>query len=89
MALGAGRGTVVRMVARGGLTLVGAGLVAGVPLAFLMFRGTLNMLNLFNAELGFAYPIALSLALITVAVAATFIPARRASAVAPVAALKE
>ena len=89
MALGSGRGTVVSMVARDGLTLVGAGLVAGLPLAFLMFRGTLNMLNLFNAEMGFAYPLALSGALLVVAVAATLIPARRASGVAPVAALKD
>ena len=77
------------MIARSGLTLVAAGLVAGLPLAYLMFRGSLSMLGLFNAELGFAYPLALSIALLAVSVAATLIPARRASGVAPVAALKD
>jgi len=89
MALGAERGAVVSMVARGGLKLVAAGLVAGLPLAFLMFRGMLSMLGLFSAEVGFAYPLALSGALVVVAVAATLIPARRASGVAPVAALRD
>ncbi|MBT8338280.1 MAG: ABC transporter permease, partial [Gemmatimonadetes bacterium] len=39
MALGAGRGKVVGMVTRTGLTLAGAGMLLGVPLAYLMFRG--------------------------------------------------
>lgn len=89
MALGAERGNVVRMVTRSGLTLVGVGLVLGLPLAFLMFRGTMAMLDLFDAEVGFGYPLSLSGALLTVAVLATVLPARRASRVAPATALSE
>jgi len=89
MALGAERGNVVGMVTRSGLTLVGVGLVLGLPLAFLMFRGTMAMLDLFAAEVGFAYPAGLSAALLAVAVLATVLPARRASGVAPATALSE
>ena len=70
------------MVTRSGLALVGFGVVLGLPLALLMFRGTVTSMNLFNAEIGFGYPIALSSALIVVAVLATVLPARRASIVA-------
>jgi len=89
MALGARRGKVVGMVARTGLRLVGIGLLAGLPLAYLMFRGTLVGLNIFDVDLGFGYPLGLSGALVAVALLATILPARRASGVAPVAALKE
>jgi ABC-type antimicrobial peptide transport system permease subunit len=89
MALGAGRGTVVGMMTRSGLSLVGIGILGGLPLAYLMFRGTLNSLNLFEADLGFALPALLVGILVVVAVAATVVPARRASGVAPVSALTE
>jgi len=89
MALGAGRGTVVGMITRSGLTLVGAGVALGVPLAFLMYQGTMTGLGLFEAEVGFTYPLAMGGALIGVAVLATILPAQRASGVTPVMALKE
>lgn len=89
MALGAGRSTVVGMVARSGLGLIGIGVLGGLPLTFLMLRGTMSSLNLFETEVGFGYPLGLGSALIVVAVLATVVPARRASGVAPVAALKE
>jgi putative ABC transport system permease protein len=89
MALGARQSTVVSMITKGGLALVGMGLVLGLPLAYLMFRGTLSMLNLFSTEVGFAYPLALSGALLVTAVLATLLPARRASRITPLAALKE
>jgi len=89
MALGAQRGTVVGMITRSGLSLVGIGVLCGLPLALLMYRGTVTGLGLFEAELGFGTPAALSGALVVVAVLATVVPARRASGVAPVAALKE
>ncbi|MDH3207663.1 MAG: ABC transporter permease [Gemmatimonadota bacterium] len=89
MALGASQGTVVGMVARSGLTLVGVGLLLGLPLAFLMFRGTTLSLNLFNVDIGFGYPIGLGTSLVVIAVLSTILPARRASAVAPVTALKD
>ncbi len=89
MALGAGRGSVVGMVARSGLTLVGIGLALGVPLALLMFYGTIQALNLFDVGVGYGYPAALAGSLLAVAVLSTLLPARRASSVAPVTALKE
>jgi putative ABC transport system permease protein len=89
MALGAGRGTVVGLIARSGLSLVGVGVVAGLPLSFLMYRGTMTGMGLFEAEVGFRYPLALAGALIAVAVLATVLPAQRASGVTPVMALKE
>jgi putative ABC transport system permease protein len=87
MALGASRRTVVGMATRSGLTLVGIGLLLGLPLAFLMLQGTTVTLNLFDIDLGFAYPAGLGGSLVVVAVLSTILPARRASAVAPVTAL--
>jgi putative ABC transport system permease protein len=89
MALGAERSTVVGMIARSGLSLVAMGLIAGVPLALLMYRATMNGLGLFDTRMGVGYPAALSGALVIVAVVATVLPARRASGITPVAALKE
>lgn len=89
MALGAGQGTVVRSITRSGLALVFFGVVAGVPLSYLMLRSTLTSLDLFESEVSFGYPAALSAALVVVAVLATVLPARRASSVAPGAALKD
>jgi putative ABC transport system permease protein len=89
MALGAERGTMVRMVARSGLMLVAVGIVMGLPLTYLMYRGTVVSLDLFDADLGFAVPAALAGALVAVAVAAILLPARRASGVAPASALQE
>jgi ABC-type antimicrobial peptide transport system permease subunit len=77
------------MVTRSGLTLVGIGLVVGLPLALLMFRVTIRSLDLFNMDLGYGYPTALAGMLIAVAVLSTILPALRASSVAPVEALKE
>lgn len=89
MALGAGRGDVVGMVTRSGLVLVALGVIGGLPLAFLMLRGTVVSLDLFDAELSFAYPLVLSASLVIVAVLATVLPAGRASGVLPVVALRE
>ena len=89
MALGASRGTVVGMVARSGLLLVGIGLAAGLPLAYLMLRSTMTGLGLFETDIRFWVPGALAAALVAVAVVATVVPAGRASGVAPVSALKE
>lgn len=89
MALGAGRGSVVSMVARSGLGLVGIGVVVGAPLAWMMMRMAGVGLNLFEAEIGYGLPMTLAATLIAVAVVATVVPARRASSITPVAALKE
>jgi len=89
MALGASRRSVVRMVTRSGLTLVGGGIALGLPLAVLMIQATIRSMDLFNTDIGFGYPAALGLALTLVAVLSTLLPAQRASGVSPVTALQE
>jgi len=89
MALGADRGVVVGMVARSGLTLIAIGVLAGLPITYLMFRGAVVGLNLFEAELQYGYSLGLTGALLVVALLATLLPARSASGVAPVSALEE
>ena len=89
MALGARRGEVVAALARSGLRLVAVGVALGLPIAFLMLRGTAASLSLFSTEVGFGYPIALGGTLIVVAVLATVLPAGRASGLTPVVALRE
>jgi ABC-type antimicrobial peptide transport system permease subunit len=89
MALGAGRGKVVGMVTRSGLVLAGAGMLLGLPLSYLMYRGVVSALDLFEGGVGFSYALWVTTALALVAVLSTFLPARRASRVAPVAALTE
>ena len=87
MALGAPRGLVVWMVLREALALLGLGLAVGVPAAFLLSR-------LVSAQLYGVKPDDLSTALIAllilsaVAAGAGFLPARRASAIDPIRALR-
>lgn len=89
MALGAGRGTVVRMVTRSGLALAGGGMLLGLPLAFVAYRVSVNIFNLFQADVGVGYAAGVAAALAGVAFLATWLPARRASGVEPVAALRD
>jgi putative ABC transport system permease protein len=89
MALGASRTAVVGMVARSGLLLVGLGILLGTPLAFVMFRATIQGFNLFDVDIGYGVPATLFAALVIVGVLAIVLPASRASAVVPVRALKE
>jgi hypothetical protein len=89
MALGASRGAVVGMVTRSGLLLVGLGMLLGTPLAFLMFRATIQGFNLFSLNIGYGVPATLFGALVFVGLLSVVLPASRASAVVPVAALKE
>jgi putative ABC transport system permease protein len=87
IALGARPGNVVRMVMRQGLALIGFGLVAGIALAVALTRLIAQMLFGLSATdpLTFA---ATSLVLALVAAAAAFVPARRATRVDPVIALR-
>jgi predicted permease len=87
MALGASRGTVLGMVLRQSLIVVIAGIVLGVPLAWLATR----------ALAGFLYglsptdPTTIALAMLTllaVAALAAWLPARRATQVDPMIALR-
>ena len=89
MALGAGRGSVVGMVTRTGLGLAGIGMLLGLPLAWLVFRGFRAAVNLFAGDVGLGYAATLTGALLGVAALSTWLPARRASGVSPVRALRE
>jgi ABC-type antimicrobial peptide transport system permease subunit len=87
MALGALRRTVLQMVLLESLLLCAAGLGVGIPLAL----GVGNLLRSQLYQMSFAdpasYVIAASITL-AVALAATMIPARRASRIDPIAALR-
>ena len=87
MALGADRASVVRMVLRGAFSLIGIGLVLGIPLALL--AGRLMTRQLFGVS---PYdPLMLSVAtflLFSAAILASWIPAARAASVEPMTALR-
>jgi len=89
MALGAGRGAVVKMITRSGLALAGLGMVLGLPLAWLMSRAVGSALNIFGAETGMGQAVGVAALLIVVALVSTLLPARRASGVLPASALRE
>jgi len=91
MALGARRGDVVRMVMREALLLVVAGIVIGVPAALAGARLASSQVSglLFGLEATDPLTIALAtLLLAVVAMAAGYLPARRASRVDPMVALR-
>jgi putative ABC transport system permease protein len=87
MALGAGRGDVVRQVLRSGLGLTAIGLAVGLAASMVVARLMTSLLfgtsPLDAAPYGFAAGI-----LVVVAAAASFLPARRALSVDPAAALR-
>ena len=87
MALGAQRGQILSLVGRQGILVVIAGLGIGLPLAF----GIGLLIRDFLIGIGAADPItytSISLLLAAVAMAACFIPARRATKVDPMLALR-
>jgi predicted permease len=87
MAVGARRGQVVWMVLRDSLVLTGIGVVVGMPLAALVGKSLTSSLygvKPFDALIyGFAV-----LGVVTVAIAASMVPARRAASVDPLTALR-
>lgn len=87
MALGAQRGTVLGMVLSEALLLLGVGLAIGIPVSLVSSRLLKSMLfglsSTDPASLGIVV-----LVLVTVAVCAGFIPARRATKVDPMVALR-
>ena len=88
MALGAARTDVVGMVLRDSLWMVGSGVIIGLPCAYAI--GRLLKTALFGLEPLDFWTAALSLiALLVVALAAAWIPARRAARIDPMAALRE
>jgi len=87
MALGAGRGAVIWMVMREALALLAIGLAVGVPCAYLLSQYVGS--QLFGVKANDVWTAALSLVILgVVAVGAGFLPARRASAIDPIKALR-
>jgi predicted permease len=87
IALGARRVDIARLVMRDGLKPVAAGVVIGVPLAMGAVRILEHHLNDISSD-----PVSLALAvavLFASAVAAVFLPARRAMGIDPIGALRE
>jgi len=87
MALGAGRAMVIWMVMREALLLLGIGLAAGLPIAYLLSQYVAT--QLFGVKATDIWTALSALAVMTViAAAAGFLPARRASTVDPIRALR-
>ena len=88
VALGADRGRVIGMVLGDAMRLVVAGIVVGIPLALVAARGLRHQLHGISTADPWSLVIALSV-LLGCGVFAAFLPALRASRVAPVLALRE
>ena len=87
MAIGAQRGDVLRMVVRDGMFVAGAGMVVGIAGALALTRLMRNLLFQITPTDPITYS-AVTVILVTVALLACFIPARRAMRVDPMAALR-
>lgn len=88
IALGATRADILRMVLRGALGLVCAGLVIGVPLAVLSRRAASRVVTGLPADS--VWPLVLATAaMLAIALVAVYGPARRAARVEPVEALRQ
>jgi putative ABC transport system permease protein len=87
MALGARRPDVIRMIVSQGMALAGAGLLLGLPAAFVLTR----MMSTLLFEISPRDPItfaSVTALLIAVALVACYLPARRATRVDPMVALR-
>jgi putative ABC transport system permease protein len=87
LALGAGRDKILRMVIRRGLLLSGMGISIGLMMAFVLTRFIATLLygvSPWDPPTFLAVPVALT----AMALVASFVPARRAAKVDPMAALR-
>lgn len=88
MAMGAEKGTVIGMVARSGFSLVAIGMLAGAPLAWLMYRVSQAALGELTGVMSPLPPfLFVTVVLVAVAGLATLVPALRASTIRPARAL--
>jgi putative ABC transport system permease protein len=87
MALGANRGTVLRLVLGQGLRLIMIGMALGVAGSAIAARLLLSLLYGLSPFDPIAY-VGVSLLMVAVALVATFVPARRATKVDPMVALR-
>ena len=87
MAMGARRGQVVWMILRDSLVVAAVGISAGIPFAMLMGRALNSSLYGLKPLDGASYLIAV-LGVVTVALLASAVPARRAAGVEPLVALR-
>jgi ABC-type antimicrobial peptide transport system permease subunit len=87
VALGAQRGSVIRLVLRDALLLVGIGIVVGVPLTLAASRVIRSQLHGISPTDPAAFVVALTV-LVAGATVAALLPAIRASKVEPVVALR-
>lgn len=87
LAIGAEPGTVIRSVVRQTLVLAGAGILVGVPLALLTSSVGRGVLVGVEPTEPAAYLVGAAV-LVLIALAASWLPARRAAAVDPVTALR-
>lgn len=87
MALGAGRGNVMGLVLRQGATLVSVGVVLGLGSAYIITRWVATLLFGVSARDPLAF-FGTSAILILVALVASYVPARRATKVDPIIALR-
>src|SRR4051794_12772880 len=87
MALGARQGSVLWLVLREALILVGAGLIVGIPCAYLSSRYLSS--ELFGVTPGDVWTWAVSIAILgATAMTSGFVPAQRATAIDPIKALR-
>src|SRR5262249_9732759 len=87
-ALGAARPDLLRLILKPGLKLAGAGVIAGRGIAYGLTRLLASLLFGVKASDPLTFG-AVAIVLTVIAVAATYLPARRAAAVEPIQALRQ